>query len=123
MLFEKDWMMRQIKVLVRSIAQLIFHRDSADYTVQDAANLTVTDHLYKKLSDHLAQGRVCEAEDALFDKYLPGNTESLRQAIDFYQQLNEWSDDRLQASNFSRDEIYDGLRDIMAKSGMEFYGL
>jgi hypothetical protein len=123
MLFEKDWMMRQITVLAHSVALLIFHRDDVQYTVEDVARLSATDLMHNDLMEMLADGRVNEAEDYLFDHFQPGDREYLRLALDFYQRLNLLTDDELETRNFSRDEIYDGLRDIMAQSGMEFYGL
>jgi hypothetical protein len=123
MIYEKDWIMRQIKVLVRSIAQLVFHRDLVEYEMEDETHLTTTDFLHRDLLELIHQGRLCEAEDTLFDHYLPGDLSHLRLALDFYQRLNLLSDDELEAHSFSRDEIYDGLRDIMHQSGMEFYGL
>jgi hypothetical protein len=91
--------------------------------VEDEARLTVTDCLHRELMELLAKGRICEAEDSLFDQFQPGSTDHLRLALDFYQRVNLMSDGELEARNFSRDEIYDGLRDIMNLSGMEFYGL
>ena len=123
MIFEKDWVMRQIKVLVRSIAQLVFHKDVVEYVVEDEANLSTTDLVHRELMELLEQGKVCEAEDYLFENYLPGNADHLKLALDFYQKVNLLTDEELDARNFSRDEIYDGLRDIMEQSGMEFYGL
>ena len=123
MIFERDWLMRQISVLVRSIAQLIFHREQVQYTVEDVSRPTATDALHNDLMELLAEDRVCEAEDSLFERFLPGDREHLLLALDFYQRVNLMSDEQLQARNFSREEIYDGLRDIMARSGMDFYGL
>ena len=123
MIYENDWMMRQIKVLVRSIAQYIFHRETVDYEVEDESNPTLTDSLHRDLIALLEKGKVCEAEDSLFDQFQPGNIDHLRVALDFYQRVNLLTDDELEARNFSRDEIYDGLKDIMRLTEMDFYGL
>ena len=123
MVYEKDWMMRQVKALVQSIARLVFHRDNAEYSVEDEARLTLTDSLHRELMALLAEGRVCEAEDSLFDQFQPGNPSHLRLALDFYQRLNLLTDAELEARSFSRDEVLGGLRDIMNRSGMDFYVL
>lgn len=123
MIYEKDWFMRQIKVMVRSIAQLVFHRDIVEYAVEDEAHLTLADSLHRELMELLAKGKICEAEDGLFEQFQPGNADHLRLALDFYQRVDLLTDGELEACNFSRDEIYDGLRDIMSLSGMDFYGL
>jgi hypothetical protein len=123
MFYEKDWFMRQVKVLVRSVAQLVFHRDIVEYTVEDESRLTETDCLHRDLMDLLSKGMICEAEDSLFDRFQPGNSDHLLLALDFYQRLNSFTDGELEARNFSRDEIYDGLRDLMSLAGLDFYGL
>ena len=123
MIYEKDFLMRHIKALVRSIAQLIFRRDNVEYAVEDVSRLTEADKLHRALMELLAKGRICEAEDSLFDRFQPGNMDHLRLALDFYQRVNLLTDDELEARNFSRDEILGGLRDIMSLSGMDFFGL
>ena len=44
-------------------------------------------------------------------------------AIDFYQRLNNLNNEFLQANNFSREEIEEGLRDIAKRSGIQIYKL
>ena len=123
MIYEEDWLIRQIKALVRSIAQYLFHRDNVDYEVEDEAHLTLTDSIHRDLIALLAKGKICEAEDSLFDQFQPGNMDHLRLALDFYERVNLLTDDELEARNFSRDEILSGLKDIMRLSEMDFYGL
>ena len=123
MIYEKDFLMRHIKALVRSIALLIFRREDIVYKVEDESRLTLADCLHRELMELLAKGNICEAEDSLFEQYQPGNADHLQLALDFYQRLNLLTDGELTARNFSRDEILGGLRDIMSLSGMDFYPL
>ena len=123
MFYEKDWFMREIKFAVRAIALLIFHREDVAYEVEDETRLTATDMMYRELTSMLAAGRICDAEDYLFDNFLPGDRNHLRLALDFYQRLNELSDETLEAHNFSRAEIHEGFRDLMERSGLPVYGL
>jgi hypothetical protein len=112
MLFENDWVMRQIDMLVQFAARVIFHKDAVEYDVQDESNLTNTDDLYLKIQKLLKEGKICEAEDLLFENQ--NNTEEfLTLALDFYQKLSKMSDEELEQHNFSRQEIYDGLKEIL----------
>jgi len=123
MFYEKDWFMREIKFAVRAAALLIFHREDVTYQVEDETRLTATDLIHRALLTMLAEGRICDAEDTLFESFLPGDRSHLSLALDFYQRLNELSDDYLEAHNFSRAEIHDGLRALMERSGLPSFGL
>lgn len=115
--FHDDWIMRQIEMMTRFFSQIIFQKDKIGYEFETSEMLTVADQTHLDLQKLVIEGRICEAEDLLFnnaemtDKYL-------ELAIDFYKQLNELSDERLISCNFSREEIYEGLVDILEKLGV-----
>ena len=115
--FQDDWIMRQIEMMTRFFSQIVFQKDEVGYEFETSEMLSVADQTHLNLQKLVIEGRICEAEDLLFnnaemtDKYL-------ELAIDFYRQLNELSDERLSNCNFSRDEIYEGLVDIMEKLGV-----
>ena len=112
MFFENDWIMRQINMLIQFAARVIFHKDSVEYEVPNQANLTGTDDLYLKIQKLLQEGKICEAEDLLFENRT-NTQEYLTLALDFYQKLSKMSDEELEEHNFSRQEIYDGLKEIL----------
>ena len=89
----QDWMMRQIETMTLAIAKLMFHKDSAEYEMRGGQDL-----LYSSLN----------TEDHAF----------LEAAVDFYFRLNLLSDQELEAGNFSRQEIEEGLRDVMDQYGV-----
>lgn len=111
-MFEQDWILRQIDTLVQFVARVVFQKDYIQYDVEDADHLTETDDLYMKLNTLLRAGKICEAEDLLFDSR-SSSREFLAVAVDFYQKLSKMSDEELEAHNFSRQEIYDGLKEIV----------
>ncbi len=115
MAFQQDWVMRQIEMLVQFVARTIFHKDSIVYDIIDETNLSDEDLLYKKLREMIAKHEICEAEDLLFDNLDVDDNQSLALALDFYQKLNRMTDDELEAHNFSRQEIDDGVHEIMHK--------
>ena len=76
--------------------------------------------LNKRLMDLLAEGKINEAEDLLFEavqfeaakgaEYI--DHDFLRVALDFYLKLDRFDDDDLALCNFSRVEVGDGWTEI-----------
>lgn len=122
-MFQQDWVMRQIDMLVRFVSKTILKKDSVQYEIHDEASLSDTDLLYLKLKDLVARRRLCEAEDLLFDNFKKEDPEYLALALDFYQSLNRLTGEELEAHDFSRQEVEDGVREIMHRSGLpDFLG-
>lgn len=106
-----DYIMRQINDIARIIGTMIFLRKVDAFEIYDEeGNVTQSGTLRLNLRALVRQGKINEAENALFatieddprEEYLPC-------ALDFYRQLNEMGDDALAAANFSRQEIAEGL--------------
>jgi hypothetical protein len=116
---EQDWMMRQIKAIADAIAALIFGKANVSYRIQDEANHTETDVVFLLLNEMLDNGNINGAEDMLFEKLDPNNTNYLLLAVDFYQRLNDKADDALKRCGFSRDEIEDGLTEVTKIYGIK----
>ena len=117
--FTQDWIMRQIQMIAQMLAKLLFGKETTDYIIEDENDLNGTDLLYKAISELLASGDICGAEDLLFEALENGGKENLEVAIDFYAKLNKMTDAQLQAGNFSREEAEDGLRNAAALFGLE----
>lgn len=116
MYFQQDWMMRQIEMLAQFVAKTLFHKDMLlyDFLLEDAH--VQGDGLPPQLRDLVAQGRLCEAENLLFDNIPPDrNRGYLELALNFYHSLNLLSDEELRAAQFSREEIYEGMQDMLRK--------
>lgn len=118
MSYEQDWTMRQIKSLTSILARLIFHTDIIEYTYADENSPSAADAVHRLLLELLAEGKICEAEDFLFLNFHSDSPRDMELAADFYQRLNLLSDSELTAGNFSREEIEDGLRDILHRAGI-----
>lgn len=120
-MFTQDWMMRQIETLTLAIAKIVFRKDTAEYHPSAAGEdgiLSNADRLHMTLNAALKEGRISEGEDLLFDALEDGDRNCLEVALDFYFRLNELSDQELAAGNFSRQEIQDGLNDVMEQFGI-----
>jgi len=122
MITENDWLMRQIQQFILVAAQLLFGKGTVKYVTSDEQTDIQTDRLYRKLTDLVAQRKLCEAENLLFDELDETDTSQLALAIDFYQALNALTDDELESNGFSRDEIFEGLHDAMDLFNVEIPG-
>lgn len=114
-MYSQDWVMRQIEILVQFIARTIFGKTTIEYVVKDENAYTESDLLHGRLKELLAEGRICEAEDLLFNSIDSENVSYLEVAVDFYQSLNRLTDEELSAANFSREEISEGLASVIKK--------
>jgi len=117
MYYERDWIMRQIQMAIQLIAKLVLKNDFLQYEIKDEANLSRADLLYQQLAKLLDELKICDAEDLLFSSF-DNSREYLMLAIDFYNRLNGFSDDALENNNFSREEINEGLNEIIRRHGI-----
>jgi hypothetical protein len=118
MYFQKDWLMRQIEMILRFIISLLFMKEYAAYEIDCENSISANDPLYEQVMRLLSEGKICEAEDLLFDNFDADNNEFLKLAVYFYATINKLSDEELEARNFSREEIKDGLHEIMKRRGI-----
>jgi hypothetical protein len=117
-MFEDDWLMSQIRLLAAAIAKVVFRKETVTYEIKDEEDLSDTDELYLYLNTLLESGEINEAEDALFEDMTPGDQSLLLLAVDFYQRLNQLTDDELLLRHFSRAEIYEGLMEAQRIFGI-----
>ncbi len=118
MVFKQDWMLRKIQLITDLIAHTVFHTSVIKYQKENAANPTQTDRLYDELDALIEQKELGEAEDLLLDGIDAGNRKHLELALDFYRKINKFDDEELEACNFPRSEIMDGIETVI-----EIFGL
>ncbi|MCL2774717.1 MAG: DUF6483 family protein [Oscillospiraceae bacterium] len=120
-MIKQDWLMNQIEIVARTLAKLLFNKDTTDYIIIDYQVPTDTDVIYNKLRELIDEGKINEAENLLFDKIdeeIEENGEAgesrqyLEVAIDFYSRLNDLSDKTLEEVDFERQEIDEGIREV-----------
>ena len=121
--FQDDWVMRQIEMLTRFVAEIVFGKNQSAVTytltgdISDTGTLTELDELHLELCRLIRESRFCDAEDMLFDN-MQYSDKYIELASDFYSRLNVLSDAELDAGNFSRQEVYDGYLEIMTRLGV-----
>lgn len=122
MSYKQDWLMRQIESMTQMIAHLVFHKDTISREIRNEAAASQTDLLHQRLSALLDEDKICQAENLLFESFSPENTEHIRLAVEFYARLNKLADEYLEAHDFSREEIKEGLTALMKRSHLDFGG-
>lgn len=110
--------MRQISSLIRFIARALFNKETISYELALEDEYSGTDLLHKELLSLLDQGKINQAENLLFENLDRNNKAYIELALDFYRRLNELDDDYLNSRDFSREEIRQGLEDLMEKFGL-----
>lgn len=120
MYYQNDWLMRQIEIVIQAAARLLFNKDGFEYDFKDDGLQTGSSMLLRRLSDLADSGNIGKAEDILFESLDFSDESSLPVALAFYQKLNSMDDSRLQQGGFSREEIRDGLEDILRKFNLGF---
>lgn len=120
-MFEQDYIMRLIRELVRAVCKLIFHIDTETPVLElfDAEREQEQREALEGIIRLADQGRINEAENLLFEWPGDGNQETLKMALVFYAHLNEKTDAFLAEHDFSREEIRDGLHEVMSRYGLE----
>ena len=115
--FQDEWIMRQIDMVARFVANLVFSKNEITYQPEDSEILSHTDSLHLKLLEMIREGRIGEAEDMLFDN-IEFSDKYIELSTDFYRRLNSMTDSELDAGDFSREEIFDGYTEIMMLLGV-----
>lgn len=111
-LYHEDWLMRQIDFIVQLIARFVLNKEKIGYKIENFDQQNSTDSLHLKLYDMIDKQEINAAENLLFESIDPDNLNDLMLALDFYQRLNELDDSTLDQSNFSREEIIEGIDEI-----------
>lgn len=117
-MIEQDYIMRLIREMVRAILKLLFGIDTVsptDELLKESEDKETLD----KLCDLVDAGNICEAENIIYDLTEKGEMSKLEVAVLFYAYLNEKEDDFLKANDFSREEVKNGLNDVISRYGLD----
>ena len=115
----EDWMMRQVDALTRSIAYLVFQKESTGYVpARGRREDARAGRAPPSPAGEVNAGDIGGAEDLLFAESDPDDRRYLELAVDFYARLNDLTDAQLEAAGFGRDELEEGLRDMAGRFGV-----
>ena len=106
-----DYLMRQIEDMARFLGKVLFVKTEETIPLFDEqGNVLESGLLYKRLCSMLEEGDANSAENLLFDEVeAHPDPAYLQVAVQFYADLQHWTDAALEAADFSRQEVLDGL--------------
>lgn len=121
-MFEQDYIMRLIKEMVRAILKLLFQIDT-DSPTEELLEEKEEKEAFHALVELIDDGKINEAENQLYEQMenegANERSASLKTALLFYSYLNQKSDDFLKEHDYSREEIREGLNQIVSRYGLE----
>lgn len=117
-MFEQDYMKRMIKDMARFLARIILNKDTVTYELTKDEIYTKTDYVHRQLLSLIMQGKINEAENMLHEEFKHRNERCMELALDFYSRLNDLDDEFLMKNNFTREEIEQGLKEIVKRYGI-----
>ncbi|WP_297430717.1 DUF6483 family protein [Clostridium sp.] len=102
-----------IQELGKSIGNIICNKKEENSEKINIEQMTSTDIFKIIFIKAVHEGNYNKAENLIFDELETNYSDEIYKiAIEFYKSLLEKSNELLNQSNFSREEIYQGLKDI-----------
>lgn len=114
MFYDNDLVRNQIETLVGIASKILFGKNEIKY-LPDGGEL---DELYDELNSLIENRDFGNGEDLIYENFDISNDRFLILAIDYYHRLNEFEDDILEKSDFEREEVRDGLKDLLKMCGI-----
>ena len=121
MIESNDWLLKQINV-VSEFLQKLFTDMETNRKLNENEQYQKDSFEFERLLENLIEeDRINDAENILFEKLETNNLMYATIATRFYDKLKGLSDEKLQKSNYSRDEILQGLNDMCDMFGSEIF--
>lgn len=121
MIQSNDWLLKQINV-VSEFLQKLFTDMETNRKLNENEQYQKDSFEFERLLENLIEeDRINDAENILFEKLETNNLMYATIATRFYDKLKGLSDEKLQKSNYSRDEILQGLNDMCDMFGLEIF--
>ena len=117
-MFEKDYIMRLIREMVRMLLKMLFNLDTETPT-SDLLESENEKHVLDGLLNLVDAGDIDQAENRLYELLSDGGMDRLEMALLFYSYLNDKDEVFLKEHGFSREEIRQGLSDVISEYGLE----
>lgn len=117
----EDYILRMIQEMGQMLARIL-GSDALDPTDQvQPETLHAGDGLVflEELKALCSHGQVNLAEDRLFEELDFSAPSALATVLGFYEYVNSFSDQQLEAWGYSREEIYQGLADCGERFGVD----
>ncbi len=116
-MFEEEYIMRQIREMVRMLLKLLFQMDLEEDS-EELLRGTKENEVLRELLEMVDDGRINEAENRVYELCEDGEMANLKVMLLFYDYLNGKSDEYLEECEFSREELKEDMRDLLAGFGL-----
>ena len=107
MFIQQDWLMRQIEMTVSMVLRLFLRESPQDSALPNEFHQQGTEELAGRLSA------------LLFERLDPEDKSIFVTAMDFYRQANALTDEELAAQDFTREELLEGLSQVVKRYGLD----
>ncbi|MBS5941957.1 MAG: hypothetical protein KIB07_01350 [Finegoldia magna] len=121
MIESNDWLLKQINVVSKFLQKLFTDMETNRKLNENEQYQKDSFEFERLLENLIEEDRINDAENILFEKLETNNLMYATIATRFYDKLKGLSDEKLQKSNYSRDEILQGLNDMCDMFGLEIF--
>lgn len=118
MALKQDYIMKMIEDITRVVCQLILGKALPEYELPKEEAYTATDLLYERIRQLADQGNINEAENILLDEIDHNDVVQFEMGLSFYMHINEFEDEYLEAHQYSRAEIGEGIESLAKLFGV-----
>ena len=121
MIESNDWLLKQINVVSEFLQKLFTDMEKGRKLNENEQYQKDSFEFERLLENLIEEDRINDDENILFEKLETNNLMYATIATRFYDKLKGLSDEKLQKSNYSRDEILQGLNDMCDMFGLEIF--
>ena len=121
-MLEDDYIMRLIIEVIRFFIKAIFNIDLSNKDEIQGEDVQLSEDANEALLSFISlidKGQVNLAENLLYEHLDSTNIEDLKIALLFYDHLNNMVPEFLEQSNFTYEEIKEGMEQVMRMYGYE----
>ena len=102
-----------INELVKNTGKSLLQKEEDNNEIINLDEADSSDYIRILLKSLVLKHEYNKAENILFEEIKKNKSEKIYKiALDFYDLLMDQSDDKLKNGNFSREEIFQGLKDV-----------
>ena len=116
--YERDYIMRMIKDMIRALVQFALNKKIDTYELMEEQKGTKADDLYMRILKMADDGKINEAENEMLDILTFDKPEDLELALAFYDHLNCFSEDFLAEYDYTHEEIAQGIENAAKAYGV-----
>lgn len=117
-MYEQDYIMRMNRDVIRTISKLILGRDMEEPMDITANELKSEDKKMLILNEQVDVEKITELEEKIQEQIVNNKERALEQALLFYSYLNKQSGEFLEANDFDKKKIKEGLMFIAKQYGI-----